>query len=143
MVYDNDVLTIILGCESDAQFEQTKSRFTGHHPHVMILKGPYTPYRFAESLICTKIIEMISDARKQYVALLENAFVNSDCVKEDLRSLYLQKCRGAELLCHLTNGGKDIFRTSRQFMKADDACFGKTDDILKYAFYKNDCPTKE
>lgn len=144
MSHENDVLAIILGCESYAQFAQCKSVFATHHGNVQIEQAPFSPYRFTERLTRCKIVEMISCTSKQYVALLESNFLKDDCVREDLMALYSQKCGGdTVLLCHPTNGGKDMFRPSRRFMVADDACFGKKDDILKHVLYENECPTKE
>ena len=144
MTSGNDVLVIILGCKSEDQFAQDKGAFMVYHGNVRIEQSPFFPYRFTERLIRERIIEIIGASNSQYVALLESAFVNGDCVGEDLMMLYKRKCVGdTMLLCHLTNGGQDMFRASSRFMQADDACFGRKGDILKSALSGDVCPSEK
>lgn len=134
MKNSNNILVVLLGCTTDAEFIAAKKVFEKHHHNIHIEQAPYCQYRFAEAMVANKIKEIIACTDKQYVALLECSYVNGQCVKEDLMSLHLTKCCSKPLLCHSMAGSADLFRESERFMVADDACFGEKKNILKHVF---------
>ena len=136
MTNGNDVLTVILGCEKEVQFQGLKKLFLAQHPKVDVKYVPHSPYHFVESLIRDKIVEMICLTDRHYVALVECDYVKGCCINEDLMTEYSKRCNTEPLLCHPWSGDKTLFRQSQRFMNADDCCFGKKEDVLKYAFKK-------
>ena len=136
MTNGNDVLMVILGCETAVQFQESRKLVLPQHPDVEVVYVAHFPYHFVGSLICEKIAETICLSNRQYVALIERDYVKGDCLNVDLMAAYIKHCNTEPLLCHPWSGGKTLFRQSKRFMNADDCCFGKKEDVLKYALEK-------
>ncbi len=134
----NEIFVVILGHTTNEQINADETIVKKYYPDATVVQAPqamlYGQYRFADFIIANKIKELILCSNKKYVAMLEHAYVNSQCMQKPLMSLHEKICCSKPLLCHPMAGSADSFRESERFMVADDACFGEKQNVLKHVF---------